>query len=91
MAKFKIIITDNETGKEVFNEDFVALIGGAAKDENGNVMEISFVHSRAKEILGAVECAEKAIDRILNHDKKLSLLYELIHEMRKDGEDMKNE
>lgn len=91
MEKFKIIITDNETGEEVINEDFAAIIGGAAKDKNGNFMEITLVNSGANEILGAVDCAKKAIDRTLNHNKKLSLLYELIHEMRKDGEDLKNE
>ena len=70
--KYKVIVTNLETDKEVFNEDVtLVILTGGNVDEDGLIQSSSFVHGEYEELARMNLLSSKIIhDRFLNSIKK---------------------
>jgi hypothetical protein len=82
---FKIVITDNENGKELVNIDNAkAIIGEIVDDENTN--EMCFCRCNSLHIASVVSGASGVVSKIKNKNPEIGLLLKLKEVFGEDNE-----
>lgn len=83
---FKIVITDNENGKEIVNNDNVKAIIGAFADDEKNA-QMCFCKANSQTLTSAVVGARKVISKIINENPEIKIFTSLEELFGKIAED----
>lgn len=73
---FKIVITDNETGKELIREEHAQAIIGAYVDKQ-KTASIACVQCKTPALMSAIIGAERSIKTVVERDPKLQMFYKI--------------
>ena len=83
---FKIVITDNDTGKELVNNDNVNAIIGAVTDDEKNT-QLVFLKCSMSHLINTVIAAKEAVSKVENETPEISLFSKLGEIFKKNMED----
>lgn len=87
---FKVVITDNDNGKELVNEKNVTtIIGGLSDGEN--VREIVFAAGKARSIIAAALAAKNSVSQVEYKHPEIGLMLKLEDMLKKCKEGEEND